>query len=483
MTIANSYNINNIMLNVFGVLTLDTNRVLAGGSYLNSGSFTMVGRVAMINLATHDTMWTSSLGYYNPCQVRYMAIDKGNFAYVILEDTPALTIYKLALNNGRTVWQKRFAGTLGNNHPTSFTLDSQMHQLIVTGYEVKSDRTNGFCITLDTAGRILDTITKTGVYNFLGVPSAYSCFAVLPGGARRAGGGVANTADDLPGFITETHAGAIGCVSQTPEICLVTIDSNRHTVVIWEKPSKTDVANYIIYRALTPSGVFSYQAMVPVDSLSEWTDMTANADSFSYRYKLAVFDLCGQTQSSGKYHQTMRLYATSPGHISWTPYSVENSAGPAISAIELERDTDNSGNWQSIQSMAPSQSTAFDTFFANYPNARYRIAIILTFACQPSRSQTVIYSNIIEKINQPLGIFAKEISAANVLPNPFNDYLEFVNIPGTTSVTICNAVGETVYRCGIQNAESRLSTSGWQQGVYFIQLNHASGDKMLRLVK
>lgn len=88
----------------------------------------------------------------------------------------------------------------------------------------------------------------------------------------------------------------------------------------------------------------------------------------------------------------------------------------------------------------------------------------------------------------PLVLSNNELSSipeVEASPNPFNDYIRLKSQNGTLkSVKIHNSIGQLVfYQGAIFSQKFNVPTSGFQNGVYFINIESTEGNTVLKLVK
>ena len=275
----------------------------------------------------------------------------------------------------------------------------------------------------------------------------------------------------------------LSCFGTTPQtLCVVTVDSvTNHPVVVWEKANKPATDSFYIYRTITPGTAYALAGVVGRDSLSAWLDPTASSDSASYRYKIAVKDICGFTGNMSPYHQTIFLSYLSSGNFGWTPYEIENSASPA-SSYSLYRDITGTGNWQLVATVPGTQTTATDTAFASYPNARYRVIVTLNSPCNPTRSVNAISSNIITLVaNAVAEILPDDVK---VIPNPVAaNFSIFTTAAGPKQFDISDELGRTVFQGSFDSRSTLIDAGAWSKGIYICRVIAGGKIYRVRLVK
>lgn len=267
-----------------------------------------------------------------------------------------------------------------------------------------------------------------------------------------------------------------------PPICLVTVDSTlTHNVVIWEKDNLdlTSIDSFVVYRELTTN---NYQPIgaVSSDSLSIFNDIAANPSTTGYRYKLKSKNAQGVESLLSNYHNT--IYLTNNGaNFSWTPYQIENNATP-VSAYDVYRDDNGTGNFQLIGSTTGNQLGYTDVNFSSYPNSSYYIeAVMSTGACNPTRTGfNSSRSNV--KYFGVAGISSHtSIITVNVSPNPANNNVKISGTQGKAKVYIYDLLGKKIIEQEIENS-AVINTSNLNNGIYTIFVENIKSKGYTRLV-
>lgn len=159
------------------------------------------------------------------------------------------------------------------------------------------------------------------------------------------------------------------------EICLVTVDSADvdHNIVVWEKPGDLSaVDSFYVYRE-DDTGTYIHIGSVHADSLSQYHDHEADPDASSYRYKLAILDICGNVSQMSDYHQTIHLNYLEGGFFEWTHYEVEGVVPVAF--YNCSRDADDNGNWILIEEVPGTENFLEYPDYNSYPDAIYRVDV------------------------------------------------------------------------------------------------------------
>ncbi|MBS1685571.1 MAG: T9SS type A sorting domain-containing protein [Bacteroidetes bacterium] len=288
------------------------------------------------------------------------------------------------------------------------------------------------------------------------------------------------------GFAFDTGLYAIGDTIPTQNLCMVSIDSTTQMPhVIWEKADKAATDSFYIYRTSSPDSAYSQVAVLSRDSLSEWADQTASADSFSYRYMIALMDTCCNLSPQSPYIQTLYLSATGNGGFTWVPYAVEGDTSSLTYA--LYRDSAGLGDWQLIQTAARGQTSLTDPQYSLYPGANYRLVVVLPYTCVPSRNTSTILSNTLQRpyLISGLDLVGQELSIS-VSPNPVADKLSIscaASMSNPIRLEVSDAMGQIVLATTTQKEQLVISTAPFPPGVYHLKAYTNNEMKLIRIVK
>ena len=253
-------------------------------------------------------------------------------------------------------------------------------------------------------------------------------------------------------------------------LCLVTTDSltGNFNVLVWEKPSQyAFLDSFIVYREITLN---NYQRIgaVHADSLSTFSDLTANPNSTSYRYKLTSKDTCGTESIISDYHRTIHLQYLGTGNFQWSFYEIENLTNQ-VASYNFYRDDLGNGNFQLLQVIPGANNTFTDVNYSVFPNARYRVDVnwLNNVSCSPSRSIVSSYSNIYGL--NPNGIQESNSYSFSVTQNPTQDNV-FITCSNSDMkiFTLTDAEGRAVRTYNVTGTQAQLSLEGLASGVYFL---------------
>ncbi|HLP13992.1 MAG TPA: PKD domain-containing protein [Flavobacteriales bacterium] len=293
---------------------------------------------------------------------------------------------------------------------------------------------------------------------------------------------------------TVDHADPTG----TP-ICMVSVDSMYSAnEVIWEKPVSTTINSFKIYRESSQAGLYYHVGTVPYDSLSVFTDIVANPQIQSWRYKLTTVDDCGAESSLSEEHKTIHLnqnLGLAPGSVNliWDDYE-----GFGYTTFNVVRYTASTGyvTLASLSSLNhsytdPSAPLTDSTLF-------YIITIDLASPCVATRAQnnnTVRSNRTDNALAPPIDINTVEETVAHlayshVYPNPANSSVtvEFeVSQSGNYNIQLIDAIGNVIFTeaCGKVDLfyKKNIDISQLERGVYFVNILSEEGRISKRLIK
>ncbi|MFH1321413.1 MAG: T9SS type A sorting domain-containing protein [Bacteroidota bacterium] len=181
------------------------------------------------------------------------------------------------------------------------------------------------------------------------------------------------TVIDSSGCLATASIEVSGIPPVHESICLVTVDSTTgKNLIVWEKVQVDGVQSYNIYKESTQIGVYYLIGNVPYDSLSQFIDTLSNPLQRSWRYKIAVVDLCENVSEKSDDHKTMHLNINLGlgGNINlmWDHYK-----GFTVSSYYIYRYTTSTG-WVALDSL-PSNLTSYTDFSPPDDNLFYEIRV------------------------------------------------------------------------------------------------------------
>ncbi len=281
-------------------------------------------------------------------------------------------------------------------------------------------------------------------------------------------------------------------------ICMVSVDSMyAANKIIFEKPVSTTIDHFNIYRESSMAGLYYNVGSVPYDSLSIYTDVVANPQIQSWRYKISVVDDCGAESSLSDEHKTIHLnqnLGLIPGSVNliWDDYE-----GFDFTTFNVLRYTASTG-YVSIASLS-ALNFSYTDLSAPLSDSTlfYIVTIDLGTACVSTRAQnnnTVRSNRSDNALAPPVGGSISDavanIAYSHVYPNPSNDLVtvEFeVTQSADYTIQIIDAIGNSVLTqsCGKVDVfcKKQIDLNNIENGVYFVNIQSKDGRISKRLIK
>ena len=286
------------------------------------------------------------------------------------------------------------------------------------------------------------------------------------------------------GNYEQIYTNSIGCDSivtlhltispqpQRPEICMVTVDENKHNVVVWKK--EQEIVKYDVYREGNQSGQYDLMATIPHDSISMWVDTMSNSSTRSYKYRITSTDTCTHTSEASPIHKTLHLTINqginNSWNLIWTPYEGVNYSsyniykGTSYSIDSLQLLTSISGNNTTYTDVDNQGGTLY-----------YQIEILLDNPCNFTKSISSIRSNIVS--NSEIGL--SDINSQTIMklyPNPTKEItrLEIEGLKSKAEVKVFDILGREKNRYKIEEDQKSLDidVKTLEKGVYNISIQN-----------
>lgn len=283
-------------------------------------------------------------------------------------------------------------------------------------------------------------------------------------------------------------------------VCLATVDDSLgRNAIVWQKPYKTNIASFEIYRESWLNGAFIKVAESHVDTLSEFIDLVADPKLKAWSYKMKTIDVCGAESEYSDVHKTMHLVmkrdTSGPIDLVWNAYE-----GFPYSTFYIERLTDTAVGWVLIDSVSLPQTTYRDLNAPKQADLLYAIGIDHPTGCQTSRAAPSNYGSVRSNRsinageNPTIGIEPPdntstapiEISEWNmrVYPNLSRSelWIAMDGILEETLLELFDLTGRSLLSMQLHDEKERLDVGHLSSGVYFISLSRGNERKLQRIV-
>jgi PKD repeat protein len=277
----------------------------------------------------------------------------------------------------------------------------------------------------------------------------------------------------------------------TPEICMITVDSiTNQSVIVWEKDVSTAIFGYGIYKESSfNSNNYLQIAIVPYDSLSEYTDINSDAEVLAERYRISIIDTCfGETSLSSAVRAIgLKVF---PGigvqrSLSWNSYVGDNQnitqyniySGPDYNQLTL------------IDAVPANINNYIDGNPVYGLNTVYRVYADLSSACESIRAiRNKSLSNGTGNIQNPFVNSIGEISDIdvfdfNIFPNPNNGLFTLVlSDNNATIASIYDITGKLLVQEKLMGKTNTMNLQALSRGTYIVQVIDNKGFTAQRLV-
>lgn len=291
---------------------------------------------------------------------------------------------------------------------------------------------------------------------------------------------------DGNGCITMFSAEVQGTLPPPITLCMTTVDStNGKVLCVWEKPNLDYMSHFNIYRENAIAGQYDFWFTKPWDSLSQWTDQSANPMIRGWRYKVTMVDTCGNESNFGTNHKTIHLNANlgvgGVVNLIWDDYE-----GFPVTTFYIDRYHPSTG-WVLIDSLPSSLHSYTDPSPPGLGNLKYSIDVKPQNVCTSTRAVNHNYT----RSNR--GGFAEPTSISkptettmdvNLYPNPSTGTftIELLNGEGSI-IEITDLTGRLIFSTSQNVLRKEYDLSEISNGVYIVKLVSENRSFKTRWVK
>ena len=261
-------------------------------------------------------------------------------------------------------------------------------------------------------------------------------------------------------------------------ICQVTVE-NTNCRVIWEESGSNNIVGYGLYRENT-FGAYDSLSYVPVDSLSEYLDLTSSPNQFSQKYKITYFDTCFRESPLSDFHKTIHLTANvgvnNEVNLIWTPY-----VGTNYNTYYIYRGT-SPNNLTVLDSVSNSILSYTDFTAPAGINLYYEIIIQPLNTCTSTKA---LYSSIKSNTKstvETISIESLSVSGYDIYPNPTDEKLHIVaNHLKNEHYNLFDVMGMKVAEGQLTESHSIISMKQLSSGSYLLFIGNNNSPR--RIVK
>lgn len=292
--------------------------------------------------------------------------------------------------------------------------------------------------------------------------------------------------DDITYYVAVTSPE--GCVAydsvsvsvdalDSPEICMVSINSYGQNMIVWEPQTNSAVDSILIYKETFVSGQYEKAGSVSSLGINYFDDTLSNPKVQSNRYRISVKDASGRESEQSDIHRTLHLSVNKGTaniwNLIWEPYE-----GFDIPTYYIYRG-DKRGNL-SLVGTSPSSNTQYSDLTAPVGAVYYQLAVVAPDDCSlvelRSVEASMSYSNIVayEPISGINGV--EDVKAFSLFPNPCDKvFTVSLKEPTNARLSVMTVSGALVMEVDIKSNEKTLDVSALPKGVYLVSLVTPSG--------
>ncbi|HRE95926.1 MAG TPA: T9SS type A sorting domain-containing protein, partial [Flavobacteriales bacterium] len=309
------------------------------------------------------------------------------------------------------------------------------------------------------------------------------------------------TTQDISNLLQGTYhlsvTGGNGCMSHSsatvpgifPDpitLCMSTVDSASGKVLcVWEKPNLFNIDRFNIYRENAVAGQYDFWFTKPFDSLSQWTDQSANPVIRGWRYKVTMVDTCGNESSFGTNHKTLHLVSSRglSGEVNliWDTYEGFNYPTVYINRYHA------STGWELIDSVPSTLHAYVDVTAPASGLLRYTVDVRPPTSCEATRA---INHNSTRSnrgtIAPPAAVDELLQSSFRVFPNPTDGVVSIVGSDPSAfiqNVMIYDLSGKRIHRMNIRSSATSISIENLERGIYILEVHTPTGIARYRIVR
>ena len=389
-----------------------------------------------------------------------------------IEDT--LYVDTLILPNGYEgyVYCNNWDGFHRYFHIYPFTVDAGEDKIMTCGGAVQLDQ-----LSMKRAG--------SGTLTYDWFPSTGLDDATIPHPTSTANLTTTYTVTVLSsdGYRASDSVTVINQKMDSPDICMVGVDSADHNIIVWNKPESTSIDSFYIYKETRATEVYEKISAVAYSYNSVYTDVSSNAKIQSNKYKISIVDVCGAESEMSIAHKTMHLSLNQGQDNVWN-LIWEHYEGISVSTYYIYRGT-TKNNLELIGSSTAS-NTQYSDFSAPNGHVYYQIEIVSP-NCHPiEKSADVLngttynYSRSNVVTNNPTGLndYAMDAKFITLYPNPtrreFTVELD-VDVHKVIDAKLFDVDGRAIKQMKITQCRTLVNVDDLHSGVYFIHFSCDNG--------
>jgi hypothetical protein len=264
------------------------------------------------------------------------------------------------------------------------------------------------------------------------------------------------------------------------EICMVSHDdSSGSNVIIYEPVLNVGIDSVIFYIFDTLTSNYERIGANPLSNHGIFIDDSADPDTVSYQYRLAIKDTCSNISSYSPYHKTVLLSRMEDQNnniiLNWNPY-----VGFEYNEFNIYRNFDNNG-YELI-------GATTDTFYmdANALTGQntYQIRIEKDTSCNPGNNIVFTHTASNPVTIDYIGLQENDFHNIKIFPNPVKDNLT-ISRSRMNEIIVFDVFD--IYNRFIGHYEMPrgvnkmiIPTDGLPSGIYFININQTGIKRFIK---
>jgi|GEM_PF-2442047 len=283
-----------------------------------------------------------------------------------------------------------------------------------------------------------------------------------------------------PGCLADTTLSVdVNPALQTPNICIVTVDSiSGKNKVIWNI-DPTYVNSINLYRETNVAGEYAIVQNISPESDNYFIDPQSDPEQVSNRYKISVIDHCDTETSLSDYHKTIHLTINKGNNNVWN-LIWDSYEGLSFGTYRIYRFK---GKERHLLTEVASNITSYTDNDPPSANVSYQIEIVNSNPCdiqENGRKNEVLLSQSNIVSSEVITSAIRTIDAS-IYPNPTTGML---NIKSGTKgkYQIFDLLGNEILQGQLKN-NTQIDLTTIHSGIYFIKIENESGMYTEKIVK
>jgi len=244
----------------------------------------------------------------------------------------------------------------------------------------------------------------------------------------------------------------------SPSICTVTVNDSNKNEIVWEKNTNPGIESYYIYKNGEGNTTGQYDSIGSVLNKMEgiFIDTLSDPNKMTYKYRLVVKDVCGNTTEPGPEVTTMFLYSND-NFLYWNSYK-----GVAISKYTILKGSTSLSLDPLTVDIIPGDRCEYNPFDnMDTTSGYYQVEAEMTTPCSnlKSTSFSTSRSNITYRKAIQTDVSKNVINQTSfIYPNPATDVLNIkTSIPSNATLTIYDIQGKQVLSKPVESGQVNIS--------------------------